>query len=128
MCIVLFASSRMFWISALLLAVAGAGDMVSTILRGTINQLSTPDDLRGRISSINSIFTVGGPQLGQFESGVVAAWLGAELSAMTGGVATLLILAGVMVVFPGIGRYQIGKEAALAPGEGSVKGKATKPV
>jgi len=127
-CTVLFAGSRMFWISALLLAAAGAGDMVSTVLRGTINQLSTPDALRGRISAINSIFTVGGPLLGQFESGVVAAWLGAELSAMTGGGATLLILAGVMLVFPDIGRYQIDRETAPLAGEGSVKRKATEPV
>jgi MFS family permease len=126
-CTVWFASSHIFWVSVLLLAVGGAGDMVSTILRGTINQLSTPDDLRGRISSINSIFTVGGPQLGQFESGVVAAWLGTELSAMTGGVATLLILAGVMVLFPCIRRYQIGKEAESLPAESSVKPEAAKP-
>jgi hypothetical protein len=91
--------------------------MVSTILRGTINQLSTPDDLRGRISSINSIFTLGGPQLGQFESGVVFAWLGVELWAMTGGVATLLILAGVMVILLGIGRCQQRSGGARGVGE-----------
>src|SRR5439155_179389 len=79
----------------------------SAILRSTINQLSTPDELRGRMSSINAVFTSSGPQLGQFESGVVAAWLGTEASAMTGGIATLIILAAVAACFPGIRRFQI---------------------
>ncbi len=112
-CTVLFAGSHIFWFSVLLLGIAGAGDMVSAILRGTINQLSTPDELRGRMTSINSIFTNSGPQLGQFESGVVAAWLGTELSAMTGGLATLIILAAVAASFPGVRRFQIGKDFPL---------------
>jgi len=105
---VLFAGSRIFWFSVLLLAVGGAGDTISSILRGTINQLSTPDELRGRMASINSIFTNTGPPLGQFESGVVAAWLGAELSALTGGLATLALLAAAAVAFPAIRRFRIG--------------------
>jgi MFS family permease len=113
-CTCLFAVSQLFWFSVLLLVGAGAGDMISSILRGTTNQLSTPDALRGRMVSINSIFTSSGPQLGQFESGVVAAWLGTELSALTGGLATLIILAGVVVWFPGIRRFQIRE---LAPGQ-----------
>jgi MFS family permease len=107
LCTCLFAVSQLFWFSVLLLVGAGAGDMISSILRGTTNQLSTPDALRGRMVSINSIFTSSGPQLGQFESGVVAAWLGTELSALTGGLATLIILAGTAVWFPGIRRFQI---------------------
>ncbi len=114
-CTLLFASSRSFWFSVLLLATAGAGDTVSAVLRGTINQLSTPDRLRGRMVSINNIFTTGGPQLGQFESGVVAAWLGAELSAMTGGLAALGFVAGVAAAFPKVRRFRIGKQ--LAPQE-----------
>jgi MFS family permease len=110
-CTCLFAVSELFWFSVLLLVGAGAGDMISSILRGTINQLSTPDALRGRMASINSIFTSSGPQLGQFESGVVAAWLGTELSALTGGLATLIILSGVTVWFPGIRRFQIREVA-----------------
>ncbi len=99
-----------FWFSVLMLALSGAGDTTSAVLRSTINQLSTPDELRGRMSSINSIFTSSGPQLGQFESGVVAAWLGAELSAMTGGLATLIVLAAVAVVFPAVSRFQIRED------------------
>jgi MFS family permease len=112
-CTVLFSGSRTFWLSFLLLAGAGAGDTISAILRGTANQLSTPDELRGRMSSINSMFTTGGPHLGQFESGLVAAWLGAEMSALTGGLATLAIVAGIAAAFPAIRRFQIGKEIPL---------------
>ena len=103
----LFAQSQIFWLSVLMLMLTGAGDTVSSILRLTINQLSTPDVLRGRMSSINSIFTSNGPQLGQFESGLVAAWLGAQASALTGGLATLLVLAAVAAAFPVVRRFKI---------------------
>lgn len=107
---VLFSTSRVFWFSVLMIAISGAGDTISSILRSTINQLSTPDELRGRMSSINSIFTNSGPQLGQFRAGVVAAWLGAEMSAMTGGLATLLILLGIAAGFPKMRGFKIGEE------------------
>lgn len=103
----LFAGSEVFWFSVLMLALCGAGDTISSILRSTANQLSTPDALRGRMSSINSIFTSSGPQLGQFESGVVAAWIGTKLSALTGGLATLAIVGMVMAFFPQVRRFQI---------------------
>lgn len=72
-----------------------------------INQMTTPDELRGQMSSINSIFTSSGPQLGQFESGLVAAWLGAQLSALTGGLASLAIVALVAIGFPQVQRFRI---------------------
>jgi MFS family permease len=103
----LFAWSQVFWFSLLMLALTGVGDTISSILRSTTNQLSTPDELRGRMSSINSIFTSSGPQLGQFESGVVAAWLGAQLSAFTGGLATLFVLVVVAASFPRLRQFQI---------------------
>jgi MFS family permease len=102
-----FAQSRVFWFSVLMLMCTGLGDTISSILRSTINQLSTPDELRGRMSSINSVFTSNGPQLGQFESGLVAAWLGAQASALTGGAATLIILAVIAVAFPVVRHCQI---------------------
>jgi MFS family permease len=104
---VLFSGSQRFWFSVLMLMLCGAGDTISSILRGTINQLSTPDELRGRMSSINSIFSSNGPQLGQFESGIVAAWLGAQGSALTGGLATLAILGVVAAAFPKVRRFQV---------------------
>jgi MFS family permease len=103
----IFAYSQVFWISVMMLAFCGAGDTISSILRSTINQMSTPDELRGRMSSINSIFTSSGPQLGQFESGLVAAWLGAQLSALTGGLATIAIVALVAIGFPQVQRSRI---------------------
>jgi MFS family permease len=110
---VLFAVSNVFWFSVLMLALSGAGDTTNAILRNTINQLSTPDELRGRMSSINAIFTNSGPQLGQFESGVVAAWLGTEMSALTGGLATLGILAAVEIAFPHVRRFRIREDARV---------------
>jgi MFS family permease len=106
---IFFAGSQVFWFSIVMLVLTGAGDTISSILRSTINQLSTPDELRGRMSSINSIFTSSGPQLGQFESGVVAAWLGAQLSALTGGIATLLVLVLVAASFPRLRHFQIAR-------------------
>jgi len=80
-----FGVSRVFWLSLVTLALTGAADTVSTILRQTIRQLSTPNNLRGRMTSINMIFFMGGPQLGEVEAGAVAALFGAPLSVVTGG-------------------------------------------
>jgi MFS family permease len=106
-CLVLFAGSHVFWLSVLLLIGSGVGDTISAVLRATINQLSTPDELRGRMASINSIFTNSGPQLGQFEAGALAALVGAEVSAMTGGLIILLIVLVLVFGFPNIREYQL---------------------
>jgi len=84
-----FGVSKVFWFSLLMLAATGAADTVSTILRQTIRQLVTPNNLRGRMTSINMIFFMGGPQLGEGEAGTVAALMGAPLSVVTGGLACL---------------------------------------
>jgi hypothetical protein len=73
-----------------MLAATGAADTVSTILRQTIRQLVTPNYLRGRMTSVNMIFFMGGPQLGEVEAGTLAAVIGAPLSVVTGGVACVL--------------------------------------
>jgi MFS family permease len=85
-----FGLSRSFWLSLSMLAVAGAADTVSTVLRQTIRQLATPDYLRGRMTSINMMFFMGGPQLGEVEAGAVAALVGAPLSVVIGGVGSLV--------------------------------------
>jgi MFS family permease len=85
-----FGLSRVFWFSLLMLAITGAADTVSTVLRQTIRQLATPNQLRGRMTSINMIFFMGGPQLGEVEAGFVAALIGAPLSVVVGGVGSLL--------------------------------------
>lgn len=86
----LFGLSRVFWFSLLMLALSGAADTVSTVIRQTIRQLITPDRLRGRMTSVNMIFFMGGPQLGEFEAGLVARAVGAPLSVVIGGVGCLV--------------------------------------
>jgi MFS family permease len=72
------------------LAVTGAADSVSTIIRNTIRQLQTPDHIRGRMTSVNQIFFQGGPQLGEVEAGVVAQLFGAPLAIISGGIGCLV--------------------------------------
>jgi MFS family permease len=86
---VAFGLSRVFWFSLLMLAVTGAADTVSTVLRQTIRQLATPNYLRGRMTSINMVFFMGGPQLGEVEAGALAALIGAPLSVVVGGAGSL---------------------------------------
>jgi MFS family permease len=86
----LFGLSRIFWFSFAMLALSGAADTVSTIIRQTIRQLITPDRLRGRMTSVNMIFFMGGPQLGEFEAGLVARMVGAQMSVVLGGIGCLV--------------------------------------
>ena len=84
-----FGVSTVFWFSLLMLAVTGAADTVSTVLRQTIRQLVTPNPLRGRMTSINMMFFMGGPQLGELEAGLLAAAIGAPLSVVIGGMGSV---------------------------------------
>jgi MFS family permease len=84
-----FGLSRVFWFSLLMLSVAGAADTVSTILRQTIRQLATPNYLRGRMTSINMVFFMGGPQLGELEAGLLASLIRAPFSVVVGGAGSL---------------------------------------
>jgi MFS family permease len=92
---VVFGASNVLWLSWLAYAAIGASDTVSTILRQTIRQLVTPDHLRGRMTAVNMIFFMGGPQLGNLESGVAAHFLGAPLAIVSGGLACLLAVGWV---------------------------------
>jgi len=107
LCLLGFAYSRWFWLSLLLLAGSGIGDAISAILRATINQLSTPDELRGRMSAINSIFTNSGPQLGQFQAGALAAVIGAEMAAGAGAIVILVIVVVLVAGFRHVRDYRI---------------------
>jgi len=107
LCLLFFAKSHFLWLSVLLLVGSGIGDTISAVLRATINQLSTPDELRGRMASINSIFTNSGPQLGQFQLGALAALVSAEFAAATGGLVILLIVMVLVVGFPHVTKYRI---------------------
>jgi MFS family permease len=109
---VAFGLSRVFWFSLLMLAVTGAADTVSTVLRQTIRQLVTPNSLRGRMTSVNMIFFMGGPQLGELEAGAAAALIGAQFSVITGGLGCLIaallafVFAASLKNYEGQGRRQ----------------------
>jgi len=92
---VMFGISRSFWLTLLCLAGVGAADTVSTVIRNIIRQLETPDELRGRMTGVNMIFFMGGPQLGELEAGVTAQLVGATASVVSGGIGCLLATAVV---------------------------------
>lgn len=100
-----FGLSETFALSILFLALVGAGDTLSTILRSAIRQLVTPDELRGRMTSVNMIFFMGGPQLGEMESGAVAALVGAPLAVAFGGAATLVLVGLTALRVPALRHY-----------------------
>lgn len=101
-----FALSTALWLSMLALAALGAFDMVSMVIRGALVQLETPDEMRGRVSAVNAIFINTSNQLGEFESGLLAAWLGAVGATVVGGVGTLLVVGLWMWMFPALRRRQ----------------------
>jgi MFS family permease len=83
-------STRIFWLALLMLAIAGAADMFSAVMRNTILQLVIPDRLRGRLSSVSMMTTTGGPRLGDAEAGIVATLTSTEFSIVSGGILTVL--------------------------------------
>jgi len=85
-----FGLSTAFWLSLLMLAITGAADTISTVLRQTIRQLATPNRIRGRMTAINMMFFMGGPQLGELEAGALAAVIGAPLSVVVGGLGSVV--------------------------------------
>ena len=102
-----FGVSTVYWFSLLMLAVTGASDTVSTVLRQTIRQLVTPNHLRGRMTSINMMFFMGGPQLGELEAGSLAALIGAPLSVVTGGLGSLICAAIAAVKSKSLMEFEI---------------------
>jgi MFS family permease len=101
---ILFGLSRSLPLSLLALFWVGATDMVSVIVRGTVVQLSTPDSMRGRVSSVNMLFIGASNELGQFESGILAQWLGAVPSVLIGGVGSILVVGLWALSFPELRR------------------------
>jgi MFS family permease len=106
---VLFGLSRWFWVTFLCLALTGATDTVSMVIRNIVRQLETPDRLRGRMTGVNMVFFAGGPQLGELEAGLVANWFGAPFSVVSGGVGCLLATAWVAASTPAIRHYARGR-------------------
>jgi len=108
-----FGLSRNLALSLVALFALGGFDMVSVVIRMTLVQLWTPDVLRGRVSAIENIFIGASNELGAFESGAMAAWLGAEASVVIGGLATLAVIATWAVGFPQLRR--LDRLAAPSP-------------
>ena len=102
----LFGLSTVFGLSYVLFGLTGAGDTVSTVIRGTLRQLLTPDELRGRMTSVNMVFFMGGPQLGELEAGLVASLFGAPVAIVTGGLATLLLTGWIAWRYPRLRQYE----------------------
>jgi MFS family permease len=97
---ILFGLSKTFWLSLGLLCLVGAFDSVSVIIRGSIVQLVTPDEMRGRVSSVNNIFIGTSNEFGAFESGLTAALFGPVISVVAGGIGTILVVFGVALRWP----------------------------
>ncbi len=101
----IFGVATSFALAFFMLALTGAGDTVSTVIRGTIRQIMTPDHLRGRMTGVNMIFFMGGPQLGELEAGLVAAAFGAPFAILTGGIATVLLTGWIAWKYPRLRDY-----------------------
>jgi MFS family permease len=107
---VVFGLSQSFWLTFLALVGTGVTDTVSTIIRNTIRQLRTPDSLRGRMTSVNQIFFLGGPQLGEIEAGLVAQIWGPVVSVVSGGLGCIIAVTWTRRRYPELERYR-GDEA-----------------
>ena len=103
---IVFGLSRAFWPMFLALAVTGSADTVSAVLRNVVRQFETPDHLRGRMVGISMLFFMGGPQLGEFESGVAAQWLGAGAAVVVGGVASVITTGWIAWRSPALRAYR----------------------
>lgn len=103
---IVFGLTNNFVIALMALAVTGLADTVSMVIRGALRQLVTPDHLRGRMLSVNMIFFKGGPQLGEFEAGVLARAVSVPFSVVSGGIATVLVVGWMMLRLPALREYR----------------------
>jgi MFS family permease len=101
---IVFGLSTSFWLSLAALAAAGALDNLSVVIRATVVQLYTPDDLRGRVSAVNRVFISSSNELGAFESGLLAAFIGPVATVVFGGAATIALVLGALRLFPDLAR------------------------
>lgn len=101
-CTVVFGLSRNLFVSLIMLFLIGASDSVSVIVRHTLIQLSTPDEMRGRVSAVNTVFIGASNEVGQFESGMTAQWFGTVPAVVIGGIGTMLIVLAWSALFPSL--------------------------
>jgi MFS family permease len=102
-----FGMTSSFVFALLFLALGGAADGASTVVRQTLRQLLTPDHLRGRMTGVTMIFFMGGPQLGELEAGAVARFAGVQTSVVLGGLLCTASAAVLSLVLPGLRRYRL---------------------
>jgi MFS family permease len=100
-----FGFSKSFWLSLAMLFICGFADNISVIVRHTLVQLLTPDEMRGRVSAINNLFIGTSNELGGFESGLVSRYFGPVISVVSGGIATILVAIGVALRWREIRNY-----------------------
>jgi MFS family permease len=112
---VVFGLSKNLWLSLAALALSGAADMISVIIRGSLLQLATPAEMRGRVSAVNSLFIGASNELGEFESGLTAQWWGAVRATMIGGIGALVVAGLWAVLFPSLREADELSAAALRP-------------
>src|ERR1017187_6360740 len=114
---IVFGLSHSLWLSLAALAVSGAADMISVIIRGSVLQLAPPPRHRGRVSAVNSLFIGASNELGEFESGVTAQWWGAVRATLVGGLGALAVAGAWATLFPGLRRADELSAEALRPRE-----------
>ena len=114
MATIAFGLSNAFTVAMVALLLIGAADAVSTVIRNTIRQLQTPDHIRGRMTSVNQIFFMGGPQLGEVEAGIVASFFGVPFAIVSGGIGCILGMFLIIWKWPQLVSYN-GDELVLVP-------------
>ena len=118
---VIFGLSRNLWLSLAALAVGGAADTISVIIRGSLLQLATPPEMRGRVSAVNSLFIGASNELGEFESGLTAQWWGAVRATLVGGIGALAVAGTWAALFPALRHADELTAEALRPREAKRK-------
>ncbi|MEI6083803.1 MAG: MFS transporter [Verrucomicrobiota bacterium] len=119
---IVFGLSRSYWLSLGMLFASGVLDSISVVIRHTLVQVATPDSLRGRVSAVNGLFISCSNELGEFESGTMAAWFGPVVSVVSGGVGTMLVVVGVAALWPQLRRLGALHEASTPVTEEEEKG------
>jgi MFS family permease len=122
--IIVFGISKNFYLSAFMLLLSGMFDAVSVVIRSTILQLVTPDAMRGRVSAVNTMFVSSSNELGDFESGVMANWLGTVRAVVVGGCLTLGVVVVTFFAAPQLRRFSFEEKK---PGVKPDMAKANKP-
>jgi hypothetical protein len=115
---IVFGLSKSLWLSVIALMVVGGSDMISVVVRSSLIQLATPDQMRGRVSAVNSVFIGASNELGEFESGVTAQWWGAVRAVVIGGMGTLVVTGLSAWLFPALRNAdELSSKALLAETE-----------